>query len=221
MPSDRLSTIPIVAVGEVPIKIAVLVSGSGSNLQAILDAAASDPGFPAQVVVVISDRPGVKALDRAEAVGVPGRVVAWGDFCGREEFTAAVCDEAKAHGAEALILAGFMRILSPEGMKRFPNRIVNVHPALLPAFPGTGAVAQAIAHGVKVSGLTVHFVDEQVDHGPIIAQRIVPVLPDDTEDTLHARIQAEEHDLYPQVVEALANGRLRVLGRTVTWEAAP
>ncbi len=197
--------------------IAVLVSGSGSNLQSILDAAAGTD-FPAEVVVVISDRPGVRALQRAAAAGVPGVVVAWGDSHDRDAFTLAVCDVAAARGAEGLILAGFMRILAPSALGRFPNRIINIHPALLPSFPGAHGVAEAIAHGVKLSGVTVHFVDAEVDHGPIILQESVPVRPDDSEQTLHARIQQVEHRVYPEVVAAFAAGRLRIAGRHVHWE---
>ena len=201
--------------------IAVLVSGSGSNLQAIVDASRADPDFGAEVAVVISDRPGVRALQRAEASGIPAVVVAWADHPGREAFTGAVCDTAEHHGARALILAGFMRILAPEAVARFPLRIINTHPALLPAFPGAHAIPQALAHGVKVTGVTIHFVDEEVDHGPIIVQRPVPVLPGDDEPALQARIQAEEHRLYPAVVKAFATGRLTVDGRQVRWEGGP
>lgn len=197
-------------------RIAVLVSGSGSNLQAILDRAAADPGFGAEVVLVLSDRPGVGALDRAHGAGVPTVVVDWTDHRDRVAFTAAVCDAAEGAGAEALVLAGFMRILAPEAVARFPDRIVNVHPSLLPAFPGGRAVEEALAHGVKVAGVTVHFVDEQVDHGPIIAQRAVSVDAGDTVASLHARIQAVEHELYPDVVADFAAGRLVVEGRHVT-----
>ncbi len=197
--------------------IAVLVSGSGSNLQAILDTAAADASFGAEVVVVISDRPGVGALDRAAAAGVPASVVAWDDHAGRAEFTAAVCGTAARAGAAALVLAGFMRILAPVAMDRFPAAILNVHPALLPAFPGARAVRRALDHGVKVTGATVHFVDEQVDHGPIIAQETVPVLEGDDEIALQARIQAVEHRLYPAAIKAFANGRLQIDGRTVHW----
>jgi phosphoribosylglycinamide formyltransferase-1 len=197
--------------------VAVLVSGSGSNLQALLDASADDPDFGARIAVVISDRPGVGALTRATQAGVPVEVVRWGDFLDRESFSVAVCETAERHGARALVLAGFMRILSPVAMARYPNQVINIHPALLPAFPGAHAVPAALAHGVKVSGVTVHFVDDEVDYGPIIAQRSVPVEPDDTEETLHARIQLEEHRLLPQVVKAFAAGRLRVEGRQVIW----
>lgn len=194
--------------------IAVLVSGSGSNLQAILDAARA-PGYAAEVCVVISDRPGIKALDRATDAGVPTVVVPWsGD---RAAFTTSICDAASRHGAQALVLAGFMRILAPEAIHRFPDRIVNTHPALLPAFPGARAVGDAIAHGVKLSGVTIHFVDEQVDHGPIIYQEAIPLLADDDEATLQARLQEVEHRVYPEIVDALARGRLTVSGRRVSW----
>jgi phosphoribosylglycinamide formyltransferase-1 len=197
--------------------IAVLVSGSGTNLQAILDAAAI-PGYAAEVAVVISDRAGVQALDRAQASGVTTVVVPWDDFAERHDFTVACCDAATAHGAEALVLAGFMRILAPVAVSRFPHRILNTHPALLPAFPGAHAVPQALAHGVKLTGVTIHFVDEEVDHGPIIFQEAVPVAEDDTEDSLQRRIQAIEHRRYPEVIDAFASGRLTVKGRIVTWD---
>ncbi len=199
--------------------IAVLVSGSGTNLDALLDAAV-DPGFGAAVAVVISDRPGVKAIDRAEDAGVPTVVVDWSEVADRESFTVAVCDTAERHGAVALVLAGFMRVLAPVAIHRFPHRILNIHPSLLPSFPGSRAVEDALAHGVKVTGVTIHFVDEQVDHGPIIAQKAVEVVEGDTPDTLHSRIQTEEHRLYPEVVSAFAHQRLRLEGHRVIWERA-
>lgn len=198
-------------------KIAVLISGSGTNLQALIDAAATDPGFGAEIVLVLSDRPRVKGLKRAEAAGIPTSVVAWRDHGDRDSFTAAVCDAVDASGAEVMVLAGFMRILGPGAVQRFPHRMINVHPALLPAFPGAHAVPQALAHGVKLTGVTVHFVDEEVDHGPIILQEAVPVEQGDTEDALHARIQKVEHRVLPQVVKALAGGKLAVRGREVIW----
>ena len=197
--------------------IAVLVSGSGTNLQALLDAAAR-PDHHAEIVVVISDRPGVRALDRAAAAGVPVEVVDWDLHPDRAGFTEAVCAAAADHGAAALVLAGFMRILAPAAIRRFPNRILNTHPALLPAFPGAHAIAQALAHGVTLTGVTMHLVDEEVDHGPIIYQEAVPVLPGDTEDDLRKRIQRVEHRRYPEVVDAFAAGRLRVEGRRVSWD---
>lgn len=204
---------------ELPFPVAVLVSGSGSNLQSLLEAAAR-PGYAAEIVVVISDRPGVLALERAATAGVASVVVPWGDFDDRDRFTEAVCDVAADHGARALVLAGFMRILAPPAIRRFPNRILNVHPALLPSFPGAHAVPQALAYGVKLSGVTVHFVDEEVDHGPIISQEAVPVLENDDEASLHARIQEVEHRLLPAALDALARGTLRVTGRLVVWENA-
>ncbi|MFQ5967666.1 MAG: phosphoribosylglycinamide formyltransferase [Acidimicrobiia bacterium] len=199
------------------LSIAVLVSGSGTNLQAIIDRAAADKDFGARIAVVLSDRPDVRALRRAAAAGIDTEVIPWSDHPGREAFTKAICDAAESYGAETLVLAGFMRILSPEAIERFPNRILNIHPALLPSFPGCDSVIDALSHGVKVTGVTVHFVDEEVDHGPIIAQKAIAVRPDDTPETLHGRIQAVEHRLYPSVIKALAQGRLRVDGRRVVW----
>ena len=187
--------------------IAVLVSGSGSNLQAIIDAA-ERPDYSAEIVVVISDRSDVKALDRASTAGIPAEVVAWTDFDSRDQFSLAIRDTASRHGAEALVLAGFLRILAPAAIERFPDRIINIHPSLLPSFPGAHAVRETLDHGAKMTGVTIHFVDEQVDHGPIIRQEAVPVLPDDDEATLHSRIQEVEHRIYPEVIDALARGDL-------------
>jgi phosphoribosylglycinamide formyltransferase 1 len=191
----------------------VLVSGSGTNLQALIDQAGGESGY--SICAVISDRPGVRALDRARAAGIPIFVVEWsGD---RRSFTHALCDQAAAVGAEALVMAGFMRILGPEALRRFPDRILNIHPSLLPAFPGSTPVADTLEHGVRVTGVTVHFVDERIDHGPIVSQEVVAVQPDDTEFTLHQRLHEVEHRLYPEAVAALAQGRLQVRGRTVVW----
>lgn len=219
-----MSPVPALPVPTLPpvdvtprLAIAVLVSGSGSNLGAILDRQAADAAFGARVVLVLADRHGIKALDRAKAAGVPWEVVNWGDYADRVAFTSAVCDVVGRYGAEALVLAGFMRVLAPEAVERFPHRILNTHPALLPAFPGAHGVRDALAHGVKVSGVTVHFVDEQVDHGPIIAQEAVAVHEGDDVSALHARIQSIEHRLYPEVIDAFAKGRLHVGGRKVIW----
>ena len=197
--------------------VAVLVSGSGSNLQALIDAAA-DSGYAAEIAVVISDKAGVRGLERARAADIPSVVVQWGDHIDRASFTSAVCDIAEQHGAQALILAGFMRILAPSAIKRFPQRIINTHPALLPAFPGAHAIPEALAHGVKLSGVTIHFVDEEVDHGPIIYQEAVAVASGDTEANLLARVQEVEHRVYPEVVDAFARGQITVDGRSVVWE---
>lgn len=191
----------------------MLASGSGTNLQALIEADDSD----VDIVGVITDRSGAPALERAAAASIPTRVIPYADFENRTDFSEAVADEVEALGAEAMILAGFMRILSPEAVRRFRHRIINIHPSLLPSFKGAHAVAQALAHGVKVTGVTVHFVDEEVDHGPIIAQRPVEVRPGDDEESLHGRIRTEEHKLYPEVVSAFARGEISVTGREVTW----
>jgi phosphoribosylglycinamide formyltransferase-1 len=197
------------------VKLGVLVSGRGTNLQALLDADLT----PAEIAVVISNRPEAYALERAKAAGVAALVIDHKAFPSRDAFETVLLAELAARGVEAIVLAGFMRILGSRFIAAFPGRIVNTHPALLPSFPGVDAPAQAIAHGVKVSGVTVHFVDGGVDTGPIIAQRAVPVLPGDTAETLHARIQIEEHRLLPRVVQALAAGRITCEGRRVTIDA--
>lgn len=191
----------------------MLASGSGTNFQALIDAADAD----VEISLLIADRPDIGALTRAEAAGIPSQLIKYGQFADRDSFSRAAIAAAEESGAESLVLAGFMRILAPVAVRRYRNRILNIHPSLLPAFPGAHAVSQALAHGVKVTGVTVHFVDEEVDHGPIIAQRPVPVLPGDTEETLHERIQIEEHKIYPEVVSAFAAGRVRVSGREVIW----
>lgn len=191
----------------------MLASGSGTNFQALIDAA--DPQV--DISLLISDRPDVGALAKAEAVGIPSQLIRYGQFADRDAFSRAVVEAAEESGAEALVLAGFMRILAPVAIRRYRDRILNIHPSLLPAFPGAHAVAQALAYGVKVTGATVHFVDEEVDHGPIIAQRPVPVLSGDTEEELHERIQLEEHKIYPEVISAFVAGRVQVSGREVAW----
>jgi phosphoribosylglycinamide formyltransferase-1 len=198
---------------EVKINIAVLASGSGTNLQALIDT----PDLGADISVVVSDRDGALALERADRAGIRSTVLPYGNFPSRADFCAALQEVARAAGADALVLAGFMRVLDAELVTAFRDRILNIHPSLLPAFPGSDAVGQALEHGVKVTGVTVHFVDEEVDHGPIIAQRAVPVLPGDDRESLHARIQIEEHDLYPRVVSAFARGQIALDGRRVSW----
>lgn len=199
-------------------KIGVLVSGTGTNLQALLDAQASGELAPAEIAVVVSNKPGVPALARAAAAGVPADVV---EHRGRPraEFEARLAAALARHGVEAIVLAGFMRILTAEFVDRFPLRIINTHPSLLPAFPGLDAPAQALAHGAKLAGVTIHFVDASLDGGPIIAQAAVPVLDDDDAGALHARIQREEHRLLPIVVRCLAAGQLSCQGRLVRGRA--
>ena len=199
---------------EVIINIAVLASGSGTNLQALID----DPDVAGDIGLVLSDRADATALDRARGAGIPTKVLPWADYGSRSEFSTAIKEEIERRDVELVVLAGFMRVLGNELVGAFRNQILNIHPSLLPAFPGAHAVDQALEHGVKVTGVTVHFVDEEVDHGPIIAQRAVPVRSDDDRDGLHARIQVEEHDLYPKVVAALARGDITVEGRKVRWD---
>ena len=197
------------------LRVGVLISGRGSNLQALLDACAR-PGYPAEIVVVISDRERAAGLDRARAAGVEALVVNPKDFADREAFDLALVRELTTRQVGLVCTAGFMRILSSAFTRAFAGRAMNIHPSLLPAFPGLHAQRQALDHGARVAGATVHFLDEgAVDTGPIILQASVPVHPDDTEDTLAARILAEEHRLYPEAVRLFAEGRLSVAGRRV------
>lgn len=197
-----------------PLPIAVLVSGRGTNLQAILDAI-NEGWLTARVVVVISDNPRAYALERAKAAGVPAFTLLPADFANKEEYEENLVRLCKEHGAEAVALAGYMRILGAKFLQAFPSRVVNIHPSLLPSFPGLRAQKQALEYGVRYSGCTVHFVDEGVDSGPIILQAVVPVLPDDTEESLSERILLQEHRLYPRALQLLAEGRLVIEGRRV------
>ena len=199
-------------------KIGVLVSGTGTNLQALLDAQARGELAPAEIAVVVSNKRDAPALARAAAAGVPAEIV---EHAGvdRSVFETRLLDALARHGVEAVVLAGFMRVLTAHFVDRFALRIINTHPSLLPAFPGLDAPAQAIAYGVKLAGVTVHFVDSSLDGGPIIAQVAVPVADDDDARTLHARIQREEHRLLPSVVQRLAAGRLSCQGRIVRSRA--
>ena len=189
-------------------RVVVLISGAGSNLRALLDA---DLG--ADVVLVVSDRADAGGLQMAHEAGVPTAVVALASFPDRETWETALAGYITEAAPDLVVLAGFMRILSGAVVQRWP--MLNVHPSLLPAFPGARAVRDALEHGVKVTGATVHFVDELVDHGPIVAQEAVPVRPDDDEETLHARIKHSEHRLLADAVAAFCNDRLRVTGRLV------
>ena len=193
-------------------RVAVLVSGHGSNLQALLDAAA-DPGAGMAVVLVAADRPDAFGLERARRAGIDTAVVRPADHPDRPAFDLALRDRVAAARPDVVCLAGFMRILGPSFVRAFPDRIVNTHPSLLPAFRGAHAVRDALAYGVKVTGCTVHLVDEEVDHGPVLFQAHVPVEPGDDEDRLHQRIKREEHRLLPLAVRLLAEGRVRVEGR--------
>jgi phosphoribosylglycinamide formyltransferase-1 len=191
------------------IALGVLVSGEGTNLQAILDAIAAGT-LDARVAVVVSNVPGAGALARARAAAVETMVVEHGQFADRRAFDGAVVDVLRSQGVEVVVLAGFMRLVSDVLLSAFPWRVVNVHPALLPAFPGVHAQRQALDYGVRVAGCTVHLVDRGTDTGPIVAQAVVPVLDDDDEESLRARILAREHELLPRVLQWMAEGRVSV-----------
>ncbi len=189
------------------LKLGVLVSGNGSNLQAILDAV-QQRALPVRVNLVVSNQPGVQALARAIAANVPIRCIPHRDFPTREAFDAELARALKKADVEWVVLAGFMRLLTPGFLDQFPNRVLNIHPALLPAFPGVNAIGQALRHGVKLTGCTVHLVDRGVDSGPILAQAAVPVLSEDTEDSLAQRVHGAEHALYVDTLRRLATGEL-------------
>lgn len=197
------------------VRTAVLVSGRGSNMAALLDAA-RDPGFPAEIALVVSNRPDAPALDRAAAAGIETRIVDHRGFDDRVLFEAAV--DAALHEAEISVvcLAGFMRVLTPWLVTRWHDRMLNIHPSLLPAFKGLHTHERALAAGVRIHGCTVHLVRAELDDGPIVAQAAVAVAPDDTADSLAARVLAQEHRLYPLALSLLAEGRLRVAdGRVI------
>lgn len=196
------------------LQIAVLASGSGSNLQAIIDEIAAGL-LPAELCLVISDKPDAYALQRAQKADIPIKVLLPKDFASREEYDAQLVELLRAAGAEAVALAGYMRLVTPVLLQAFPQRVLNIHPALLPAFPGLHAQRQAFEYGVKVAGCTVHFVDEGMDSGPIILQAPVPVLDNDDEDSLTARILEQEHVIYPLALRLLAEGKLHIAGRHV------
>lgn len=189
------------------VRLAVLISGSGSNLQALLDAC-SQADYPAQVVCVVSNVPTAYGLERARKAGVPAVVLDHKAFGSRADFERALGDELEKAGVEWVCLAGFMRLVSADFLARFPGRVLNIHPSLLPAFTGLHAQRQALERGVKIAGCTVHFVDAGMDTGPIIAQAAVPVLPGDDEASLSARILAEEHKLYPLAVRLVVTGKV-------------
>jgi len=197
-----------------PCALAVLVSGNGSNLQVIIDRIESGE-LNARIACVISNNPDAYALTRAQAHAIPTIVHEISGFTGRREYDAALVKILQGFGVELVVLAGFMRILSDVMVSAFPDAIMNIHPALLPAFPGLHAQQQALDYGVKFSGCTVHFVDCGTDTGPIILQAVVPVNQDDTEAALSARIQAEEHRTFPQAIRLFVEGKIHVDGRLV------
>jgi phosphoribosylglycinamide formyltransferase-1 len=197
------------------IRIGVLASGRGSNLQAVIDNIGSG-SLSAEIAVVISDQADAFALERARKHGIPAVHVSAKGYKGRrEEYDGLLAQELRKHAVDLVILAGFMRIITKVLVEAYPHRMMNIHPALLPAFPGLHVQKAAIEHGVKFSGCTVHFVDEGMDTGPIIIQAVVPVLDGDTEDTLAARILKQEHKIFSRAIRLFAEGKLRVEGRRV------
>jgi phosphoribosylglycinamide formyltransferase-1 len=196
------------------VSIGVLISGGGTNLQSIIDAIEAKK-LDAKIAFVLSNKSDAYGLVRANNHGIPAEVLDHKSFPSREAYDQAVVDLLNTRGVELVVLAGFMRLLSPVFIKAYSNRIMNIHPALLPAFPGLHVQKKALEHGVRFAGCTVHFVNQECDEGPIIIQAVVPVFSDDTEETLAARILKQEHRIYPRAIQLYAEGRLHVVGRRV------
>jgi len=192
-------------------RVGVFVSGSGSNLQALIDAKIPS----VEIVVVVSNNPDAYAIERAKKNKIPVEVIDHRNYSSREDFEREIQKRLDQYKVDLIALAGFMRILTPLFIRNYKNRIMNLHPALLPSFPGTNAVKQALMYGVKFTGCTVHFVDEGVDTGPIILQAVVPIYDTDTEESLLERIHKEEHRIYPEAVRLFGEGKLRIEGRRV------
>ncbi|MCF3629520.1 phosphoribosylglycinamide formyltransferase [Thalassospiraceae bacterium LMO-SO8] len=191
------------------LKLAVMISGRGSNLQALIDATA-DPTFPAEIILVLSNRPGAMGLERAAKAGIPTRVIDHKGFADRAAFDAEMTAAMEAAGTELVCLAGFMRLLSDEFVDHWRDRMINIHPSLLPAFKGLDVQERVLAQGARFAGCTVHYVRKEMDTGPIIVQAVVPVHPDDTPDSLAARVLEREHDIYPLAVRLIAEGRVTI-----------
>ncbi|MFO0998377.1 MAG: phosphoribosylglycinamide formyltransferase [Alphaproteobacteria bacterium] len=202
-----------------PLSVGVLISGRGSNLQALLDASAT-PGFPARIVLVVSNKPDAQGLERARRAGVATHVVSHRDHGTRESFDRAIDSALRAHGVDFVCLAGFMRLLSDWFVQTWRDRLINIHPSLLPSFKGLDAQAQALAAGVRLAGCTVHFVRSEMDTGPIIVQAAVPVRDGDTAEALSARILEAEHRSYPLALRLIAEGRVRVEDERVVIDGA-
>jgi len=201
------------------LKLGVLASGGGTNLQSLIDQCQQQK-IDAEIVLVLCNNPDAGALQRAEQAGLPNRCINHRDFADRQSFDHEVVAALKEADVELVVLAGFMRIISEVFVDAFPHKIVNIHPALLPAFPGLHVQKKALEYGARFAGCTVHFVDAGVDTGPIIIQAVVPVLDDDTEETLSARILEQEHQVYPKAIQLIAEGRVMVEGRRVRITAA-
>ncbi len=202
------------------VSIGVLISGSGTNLQAIIDAIEAGK-LDAKIEVVISNKADAYGLVRARNHRIPTEVLNHKNFSSREAYDEALVALLGGRGVELVVLAGFMRLLSPVFVKAYSNRIMNIHPALLPAFPGLNVQQKVVEHGARFSGCTVHFVNEECDQGPIIIQAVVPVLPDDTAETLAARILEQEHRIYPRAIQLFAERRLKIIGRRVLVDRPP
>ncbi|MDR3424078.1 MAG: phosphoribosylglycinamide formyltransferase [Alphaproteobacteria bacterium] len=203
-----------------PLKVGVLISGRGSNLQALIAVCAAT-GFPAQIACVISNKADAKGLDHARKANIPAFVVSHKDYADKAGFEAAMEAVLERHQVQLVCLAGFMRLLSAGFAERWRDRVINIHPSLLPAFPGLDVHEKVLAYGVKLTGCTVHFVRAEMDHGPIIVQAAVPVLADDTEETLAARVLQAEHKAYPAALRLIAEGRVNIIDeRTFIADAA-
>jgi phosphoribosylglycinamide formyltransferase-1 len=197
------------------LNIGVLASGRGSNFQSIIDN--TESGYiDAKIAVLITDKPDAYAIERAKKHGIESLVIVPKDFPDKDSYYSHIADELEKRGVELVVLAGFMRVVGKPLINRYPNRIMNIHPALLPSFPGLHGHKDAIDYGVKISGCTVHFVDEGVDTGPIIIQAAVPAYEDDTEDSLSERILKQEHRIFPLAIRLFAEGRIKVIGRKVS-----
>lgn len=203
------------------LKVGVLISGRGSNLQSLI-AACKTPGFPAQIVCVISNKAAAKGLDYAKEAGIPAFTISHKDYADRQSFEAALDKTLEQHQVQLVCLAGFMRLLTAWFAERWRDRLVNIHPSLLPAFPGVDTHEKVIEYGSKITGCTVHYVRAEMDHGPIIIQAAVPVLSDDTPDTLAARVLLAEHKAYPAALKMIAENRVNVHDeRTFIADATP
>jgi phosphoribosylglycinamide formyltransferase 1 len=202
------------------LKVGVLISGRGSNLQALIDACA-DPAFPAEIVLVLSNKADAYGLERARNAGIPATVVSHRDYADKPGFEAAMDDALNAAGVELVCLAGFMRLLTAGFVERWHNRLINIHPSLLPSFKGLDTHARAIEAGVRFTGCTVHYVRPAMDEGPIILQAVVPILEGDDDHTLADRVLVAEHRCYPGALKLIAEGRARVEGERVAISGAP
>ena len=201
------------------LRIGVLASGGGTNLQSIIERC-QDDSLDAEIAVVICNNPAAGALERAAQAGIASRCINHRDFSSREDFDTAVVSALQESGVELVVLAGFMRIITQTFIDAFPDRVINIHPALLPSFPGLHVQQQAIDYGARFSGCTVHFVDGGVDTGPILIQAVVPVLQDDTAETLAARILEQEHRIYPRAIQLIAENRVHINDRQVSIDPA-